>query len=46
VAVDDALDGGEPDAGAFELVLAVEPLERAEELAGVASSKPAPLSRT
>src|SRR5437588_5867355 len=35
VTIDDALDGGEADARAFELVAAVETLERAEQLSGV-----------
>src|SRR5829696_2480940 len=33
--MDDALDGGEPYAGALELLRAVQPLEGAEELVGV-----------
>ena len=36
VAVDDALDGGEADAGAWELGLGVEALKGAEELGGAA----------
>src|SRR5450755_2866191 len=35
VPVDDALHGGEADAGALELELAVQPLKGAEELVGV-----------
>jgi hypothetical protein len=46
VAFDDPLDAGQADAGAGELGDRVEPLERLEQLAAKAGSKPAPLSRT
>jgi hypothetical protein len=43
VAMDDALYGRETDAGAFELGRAVEPLEGAEELAGVGHVEAGPV---
>ena len=43
VPVDDALDYGQADAGAFVFLGAVQPLEDAEQLVGIARIKPDPI---